>query len=348
MSEEAKQYDLFEIPDDQVDDEFVRMANEVLGETSEEVQEEEETPEVEPEESDEDGSESSSEALEDDTEPEEGGSSPEAPARSETSYKEAYDAIFAPFKANGKEMKVDNIEDVRTLMQMGANYNKKMAAIKPSLKIVKLLEKNDLLDENKLNFLIDLQNKNPEAISKLIKDTGIDPLELDLEKAESYKPKSHAISDKEVELEGILEELKETESFSTTADIISTKWDVASRKVLFENPQLIKWINTHVGNGIFEQISNIVEKERILGRLTGISDIEAYKYVGDALNSSNKFNTGTVKPTPKVTNNGPAIKDRKKAAGTTKSATTSKQTADFNPLSMSDEEFEKMANSKFI
>ena len=35
-------------------------------------------------------------------------------------------ALFSPFKANGREMQVSSVEDIRTLMQMGANYNKKM------------------------------------------------------------------------------------------------------------------------------------------------------------------------------------------------------------------------------
>jgi hypothetical protein len=352
IDDDVVQSDLFDVPDDEVDSRLIELANKVIGGDQDGLQDQEEQEtQDEVEESDEDSSESSSEALGDDVEPEEGDSSPTASAQARTGYKEAYEAIFAPFKANGKEMRVDSIEDVRTLMQMGANYNKKMAALKPNLKVVKLLEKNNLLDEGKLNFLIDLQNKKPDAISKLIKDTGVDPLDINLDNAESYVPTNYTVSDKEVELDGILAEIRDTESFNTTADIISNKWDGESKKILYENPQLIRFINSHVSNGIFDKVSSIVERERILGRLTGISDIEAYKRVGDALNAQGYFKPqSTVQaPKAKVTNNNePAIKDRKKAAGSTKSVTAPKQTGDFNPLSMSDEEFEKMVNSKFI
>jgi hypothetical protein len=204
-------------------------------------------------------------------------------------YEEVYKELFAPFKANGKDMKVDSIEDARQLMQMGANYNKKMAAIKPNLKLVKTLEKNGI-DEEKLNYLIDLSNKSPDAIKKLLKDSEIDPLDIDTNAELDYKPKSYIANDKEVELDGILEEIQETESFNTTVDIIGNKWDGQSKQVIVDNPQLIKVINEHVGNGIYDQIMGIVERERVLGRLNGLSDIEAYRQVGDALNAQGAFN----------------------------------------------------------
>ena len=43
--------------------------------------------------------------------------------------KEVYNKVFAPFRANGKEIQVKSVDDVISLMQMGANYNKKMASI---------------------------------------------------------------------------------------------------------------------------------------------------------------------------------------------------------------------------
>lgn len=260
-------------------------------------------------------------------------------------YEEVYKELFAPFKANGKEMQVDSIEDARQLMQMGANYNKKMAAIKPNLKMVKTLEKNGISEEE-LNYLIDLKNKSPDAIKKLLKDSEIDPLDIDTSAELDYKPKSYVANDKEVELDGILEEIQETESFNRTIDIVGNKWDGKSKQVIVDSPQLIKVINEHVGNGIYDQIMSIVEREKVLGRLTGLSDIEAYKQVGDALNAQGAFNKqsqSTGRPQVEVPNNkvDPQLASRKKAASSTKSKPVAKQ-QEINPLSMSDEEFEKV------
>jgi hypothetical protein len=263
-------------------------------------------------------------------------------------YKSAYAEVFKPFKANGKEMKVDSVDDVRQLMQMGANYNKKMAALKPNLKVIKMLESNDLLDAEKLSYLIDLHKKNPEAIHKLLKDSAIDPLDVDMDKELSYKPSNYTVTDSEIELDSVLSELKETPTYSTTIDIIGNKWDAKSRQVLIDNPNVIKIINDHVASGVYKNITDEVERMKVLGKLDGLSDIEAYKAVGDAMyapKGTNNINTSTSQATNSSVD--PKLKDRKRAASSTKSV-VGKTDPNFNPLSMSDEEFEKLASSKFI
>ncbi len=80
---------------------------------------------------------------------------PAKPAPVEIDYKGQYEKIMAPFKANGKEIKLDNPDDVVRLMQMGANYTQKMQALQPNLKLLKMLQNQGLLDEGKLNNLID-------------------------------------------------------------------------------------------------------------------------------------------------------------------------------------------------
>ena len=281
--------------------------------------------------------------------------STEEPSSEEVDYRKVYEEVFKPFKANGKEMQATSIDDVRQLMQMGANYNKKMAALKPNLKLVKMLENNGLLDEAKISYLIDLEKKNPEAIRKLLKESNVDPLDIDVSNELNYTPSNYQVNDKELELDGILAEIKETPTFNTTIDVLGNKWDVNSRKVILENPSLIKVINDHVGSGIYSTITSEVERLKVLGKLEGLSDIEAYKAVGDILNSKGAFNQAppnqvNVASSNKVTNNGnPQLKQQKKAAASVgQGVGNSKHSPDFNPLSMSDEEFEKIASSKFI
>lgn len=275
-------------------------------------------------------------------------------------YKAEYQKLLAPFRANNRDMQVDSVEDARVLMQMGANYNKKMAALKPNLKLIKMLDNHDLLDEEKLSFLIDLDKKNPEAVAKFIKDSGVDPLEIDTDKASNYKANTYTVNDKEVELDGILEELKDTKSFNETIDIIGNKWDEQSKQVLLDNPSIIRIINDHVSSGIYSKINQVVEQERMMGRLQGLSDIEAYKEVGDAINAAGGFDTSSPQQSSNIPTNSvstkqksnkvadPEIRSRKKAAGLTKTTSRKKVKEDFNPLALSDEEFEKIANSKYI
>lgn len=301
---------------------------------------------------DDDTSEDEEEVAEADEEAPEDESEP----TDDSEYKAQIEKLLAPFKANGREIKVESVDDAITLMKMGANYNKKMAALKPNLKIMRMLENQGLLSEEKLNFLIDLSKKKPEAISKLVKDSGLDPLDMNTDDAENYKPESYQVDDREIAIDEVLESIRDTETYAQTVDLVSNKWDESSRKVIIDNPEIIRVINDHKANGIFDQIATEMERDRMFGRLEGLSDLEAYKQVGDRLHAEGKF--GSPEPAPKPANEtvqpvkkppaNPQLANRKRAASTTRTKPVTKAATDFNPLAMSDEDFEKIAASKYF
>ena len=274
-------------------------------------------------------------------------------------YEAAYKQLTAPFKANGREIQVQSVEDAVALMQMGANYNKKMAALKPNLKLMKLLENNGLLNEEKLSFLIDLEKKNPEAIGKLIKDSGVDPLDLDASNAGAYKPTRHTVDARELELDAVLDEIQETPSYARTLDVVSNQWDASSKNVIANSPQVLKVINSHVQSGVFDLIVKEVEREKMFGRLSGLSDIEAYRQVGDAIQARGGFDhlapqgqrippkPAVVQPKPTMGDEGKR-RDKRLAAGTSQPAAPSKGKGEFNPLALSDDEFSKVVNQRFL
>lgn len=275
-------------------------------------------------------------------------------------YEAAYKQLTAPFKANGREIQVQSVEDAVALMQMGANYNKKMAALKPNLKLMKLLENNGLLNEEKLSFLIDLEKKNPDAISKLIKDSGVDPLDLDASNAGAYKPTRHTVDDRELELDAVLDEIQETPSYTRTLDVVSNQWDASSKNVIANSPQVLKVINSHVQSGVFDLIVKEVEREKMFGRLSGLSDIEAYRQVGDAIQARGGFDhlaqsqgqrvqpkPAVVQPKPKMGDEGKR-REKRLAAGASQPAAPSKGKGEFNPLALSDDEFSKVVNQRFL
>ena len=312
---------------------------------------EEVTPEGEDEPAKEEGEDKDSPASEDKAKEE-----AEPAPKEETDYKAEYEKILAPFSANGKQMQVQSAEEAITLMQMGANYNKKMAALKPNLKLLKLLENNGLLSEEKLSFLIDLDKKNPDAITKLVKDSGLDPLEMDVSKSD-YKPNTYTVDDRELELDAVLEKIQDTPTFQKTLDVVSNKWDGPSKQIVAATPQLIEVINSHMQSGVYDLISAEVERERMLGRLNGMSDIDAYRHVGDAMHNRGAFNTpakSAAKPaerqpiTPKPKADDAAVRAKKLAASTPKAAAPVKNDPDFNPLALSDEEFAKIGNPRLM
>jgi len=273
-------------------------------------------------------------------------------------YKSAYERLTAPFKANGKDVAVKSVDDAIALMQMGANYSKKMQGLKPHLKVIKMLERHGLLDESKLSYLIDLHGKNPAAITKLVKDSGIDPMDMDTDKATDYKPQSYAVDDREIELDSVLDEIKESPSYQRTLSTVSSEWDAASKQVIASTPSLLKVINSHMDSGIYDLIHKEMESERLFGRLQGLSDIEAYRQVGDAINARGGFDFLAKKQQNQTTKqmvltkpSAPVddrVKDQKRAAAPVKAAPAKTAAKEFSPLALSDEEFAKIAKTQFM
>lgn len=279
----------------------------------------------------------------------------------EIDYKAEYEKIFAPFKANGREFRIERAEDAITLMQMGANYNKKMAALKPNLRLLKMLEKNDLLDEQKLSYLIDLDKKNPEAISKLISESGLDPMDLDETKASGYTPGTYTVDEREIELDAVIDSIKDSPVYPRVVEVVGNKWDQQSQRIIAENPQVLQIINSHMESGVYDIIEAEMAKERAFGRLTGLSDIEAYRQIGDAIHARGGFDhlVGRQDASPQTERkvvkpkserqNKTNLRNRKRAASSTKPAAPSRpRVDDFNPLNMSDEEFSKLVHENLL
>lgn len=289
--------------------------------------------------------------AEDDTDPEDD--------VEEGTAKAALGEIYAPFKANGRTMQMDNPKDVITLMQQGANYAKKMQGLKPHLKMVKMLDNNGLLDEGKLNFLIDVSRKDPAAIRQLIKDSGIDPLDIDVKDETVFESNTYNVSDEEMQLENVLSDISDSNSFKATIDVVRNKWDGASKQAIADNPNIIKVINDHIELGFYERISERVERERALGRLGGMSDLQAYTAMGDAINEEGGFkkagDPNIAKTKPKVRKKvviDPATeanrKARKKSASHNKSAGKAKKKAKYDPVGMSDAEIENISTADLM
>lgn len=209
----------------------------------------------------------------------------------EVDYKAGYEQIMAPFKANGKTMQVKSVEEAIQLMQMGANYTRKMQELQPHRKTLLMLENNGLLDEGKLSFLIDLDKKNPEAIKKLLQDANINPLDVDMDKESTYQEGNHKVSDEEAQFRLVLDELNSNPVGRETLQTINSTWDQASKEVLWKQPEVMNTINAQRENGVYARITAEIERRRTLGVIqVGVPFLEAYRVVGDELHKAGAFN----------------------------------------------------------
>lgn len=272
-------------------------------------------------------------------------------------YKSFYEKVMIPFKANGKMIELKTPEEAIQLMQMGANYTKKLQELQPHRKILLMLQNNGLTDEARLSYLIDLDKKNPEAIKKLIKDSGVDPLDIDTSTEPTYHAGNHKITDEEVAFRNVLDDLSSTTEGKTTLQVINDGWDQASKEVLWKTPELMATMHVQREAGLYQTIVDEMDRQKTLGQLPQNTPfLEAYRKVGDQLMAAGRFNKApnAVVEKPKVG----AVIDRR--AGVTKPAVKSGDRADaaspsrstprtakqlVNPLAMSDDEFLKqMAN----
>lgn len=270
-------------------------------------------------------------------------------------YKAGYEQLMAPFKANGKMITPRSPEEAISLMQMGANYTRKMQELQPYRKVMLMLQNNGLMDEGKLSYLIDLDKKNPDAIKKLVKEAGIDPLDINPEEEINYQGGSHRVSDAEAAFATELDDLKSTPEGQATLGVISQTWDEASKEALFENRGLLQTIQSQRESGIYEVISNEIHRLQMLGQIpAGTPFLQAYNSVGNQLAQQGAFNqlvkqhepakpvvtapiaTRVVTPKPTVTHSEQASAASPSRAAPRKVATL------INPLAMSDEDFAKL------
>lgn len=265
-------------------------------------------------------------------------------------HQEFYNTLTKPFKANGREFQVTNPNDMIALMQKGLNYSKKMEEIKPNLNLIKTLEQYGLTDESKLSYLIDLHNKKPEAIAKLIKDSEIDLYEFDTEQAEQYVPQNKVVHKSQLE-EVISEVVEANPEFNSVLNSIYTDWDNQSKQAVINNPNILRLLSEQQTNGIYDKIMNIMEYEKAVGRLDGVAYLQAYGEIEDRLlggstegqasqqsQQSQQQAQAFTAPRPNQTNNSSNTSEQKRKVASPSTNTAKPSTEVIDPLKMSDEE----------
>lgn len=254
-------------------------------------------------------------------------------------YQAFYETMTKPFKANGREIKIENADDAIRLMQMGANYSKKMESLKPNLGLVKLLEQNGLTNKEQLAFLVDLKNKKPEAVAKFIQESNIDLYDFDASIAENYTPSANVELAEPTAFESTLEELLEQSPEFNQVLTQMSGWDSKSKSILYDEPKILRELATQQANGLYDKIVNVVESERLLGRLTDMTYLEAYATVETMLKAKQQENKFVA---PKPQNTKPSTNsDKKLNAGMPQKAVNAKgELVDLSALS--DDEIMKL------
>ena len=264
----------------------------------------------------------------------------------EIDYKAFYETMTKPFRANGREVQISNVDDAIRLMQQGANYSKKMEELKPKRALIKTLEQHGLTDKEQLGYLVDLANKDPKAIAKLVKESGIDLYEFDVEQANEYSPNLQI--QEPTAFEDVVSEI--TANNPDAIDVLNVigQWDDETKDFLYNKPDGLRIFAEHKANGFFDKVVGIIENERMFGRMTDKTYLEAYADIEAMLNAQNAQQSKPQSFTGTRPNQNKPMQvsnDKKRKAGMPNSANTA-QTTTFNPLTITDEELIQYLSSQ--
>jgi len=183
--------------------------------------------------------------------------------------KDFYNKVTGEFKANGKVVKgFTDPDKLIQAQQMAYGYSKKMQKFNEYKPYLKALQENELLDENRLNLLIEASKGKPEAIKQLIETAKLDPRELDFEEIDSsnYQPENHLPNKYENELDNLLDISKDLGIDDKVQQELNTNWDTESLTELLDKPEVKEDFIKHIEVGVYDAVLDKIERKKALDR----------------------------------------------------------------------------------
>ena len=184
------------------------------------------------------------------------------------------------FKASGKDYEFTEKEVMEQFPAMFAkaqDYTKKMQTLKPWRKTIDALETAELGHDD-INLMIDVLKGDKDAVTEVLKRTGVDALDLDTEKERKYVANDYGRDAGTLELRDAVDSIKNDTEYVTTHKVLSSDWDDASWNVMSKNPNLVKALHVDVKSGRYKQIQPIAEKLKMFGN----GDKSDLDYYGEA------------------------------------------------------------------
>lgn len=171
------------------------------------------------------------------------------------------------FKANGREYEFtdDEIrEQFPRIFGQAMDYTKKMQALKPWRKTIDAIEGAQLSHDD-VNLMIDVLKGDKDAVAAVLKRTGIDALEIDVEQSR-YVPKDYGRDYKALAVKDVIDEISGDAEYSTTYRILNKEWDDDSFREMTNDPDLIRLLHIDVKSGMYDRVQPIAEKLKVYDR----------------------------------------------------------------------------------
>ena len=168
-----------------------------------------------------------------------------------------------PIKIDGKEIPVQSLDELYALASAGGKFTQKMQAISKYKKAYMIMDKQGLSDED-ISLLAEAKSGNKDAIATLIKQAGVDPLDLDEGPSDNYRPGSLIPTDTAVAIEEVEREISVDPEYAVTSNIVNNVLDERSQDMLVQNPNLIRGIHEDIKSGAFHHVMAEAEKLKLM------------------------------------------------------------------------------------
>lgn len=277
--------------------------DEVVEETTEEVDSEDtdqdaETEEEEDTEETDDDSEQETSETEEEVEEEDTHAEPENTevategTTDAVDYKKFYEEVaLAKFTANGREVEgFKNPEDLIRAQQMLHGYSDKMKVFKEYKKFLKPLEERKITqDPDKFNLAMSLLDGDIEAIKKVIKDRGIDPLEMDLDDIK-YVNRNTLPSDAQMLIEEVSAQARDLGVEDKFHRVLTKDFDDESLQEFIKEGAVRRDLIQHLKDGTYDIVQDEIRKMELLdsnGELDSLSTVNKYRMAVKRLSAAN-------------------------------------------------------------
>ena len=187
------------------------------------------------------------------------------------------------FKADGNEHRFSQKEineQFGTVFARAMNYQRKVGDLAPFRGMVETL-KETKIDPDRLNLLVDASNGDQGALTALMKEHDIDPLDLDVD-GEEYEATQHVPSENVMDIKEVNERIRHTPTYNETVDVVSNKWDPESRQQIMDNPEWLEGLNEDIASGLFAKANPIAAQLKLKDNGSK-TDIEYYLEAGQVV-----------------------------------------------------------------
>lgn len=207
---------------------------------------------------------------------------------SEMSPEDFYAALVVPMKANGKEVSFTDPEEIRTLVQKGIGYEQRMGKLKKFQRHMETLDKENLMNDDTLNLIIDLARGKPEALKAYVENNKIDIYDVIGLDTDNYAPEKHIPSEEEYTQSQVQQEVKSLPDYDLIKPIVESDWDIESQNKLLADPALATNLIEAAKAGIHDMVLAEAEKVKLLASQP-MSDLDAYFVAGNKLHAKGAF-----------------------------------------------------------